>query len=85
MKMPENEDLQHTNHRIDLLQTKTEADMKTLQASMEALQAKNEASNERLRTDIERGFSRAVITVTTIMLVAFGVSVTIIGLLIRSQ
>ena len=76
--MSDDSDLQKTNHRIDMLQSKMEANVETLKASMETLQAKNEASNERLRTDIEKGFS----AIANKIMIAMGIGFAFLGLII---
>ena len=79
--MSDDNDLQKTNHRIDMLQCKMEANMETLKASMEALQAKNEASNERLRTDMEKGLSANANKIMIAMGIGFAFLSGVIGFL----
>ena len=91
--MPESKESEKTNYRIDVLQTKVEANMETLKASMDALQARNEASNERLRadmeslrTDMEKNLSamrKRSDDNTAKIMIAMGIAVAVIGVLIR--
>ena len=65
-------------HRFDLLQGKMEADMKVLQAEKKQSKAESDSAIERLRTDMERGFS----TNANKIMIAMGIGFAFLGLII---